>query len=122
MKIFLSILLFSCIFSIFFLATRILFCYILNRQPKQTMKNQNKLKKLIDQTNGKFFSCTFRKADGSIRLANGKDKYVRLLAGGHSTLEGTKSTPFVDRNKDSWISAHDERLIRFKCGPIEEIF
>lgn len=117
-----SLLFIPVIFSIFFLATRILSCYLLPRQPKPTMKNQNKLKKLIDQTNGKFFSCTFCKADGSIRLANGKDKYIRLLAGGHSTLEGTKSTPFVDRNKDSWIAANDDRLIEFKCGKIHETF
>lgn len=114
---------FPIIFSIFFLACRITCCYILPRQPKLTKTMQtNKLRKLIQSTKGKFFSCTFVKKDGTIRLANGKDKYTRLLVGGRSTLEGTEYTSFVDRNKDSWIAASDERLREFKCGKIHEIF
>ena len=83
---------------------------------------QTKLQKLIHETKGKFFSCVFRKADGTLRVANGKDKYFRLLAGGESTLEGTLNTPFIDRNKESWISANDERLLSFKCGKVQMTF
>jgi hypothetical protein len=28
----------------------------------------------------------------------------------------------VDRNKERWIAAHDERLIEFKCGKIRHTF
>ena len=116
------------IFFVFLLAISSLISYILlvlrNKQNKTQTNTmtQNKLKQLIDQTNGKFFSCSFIKADGTLRVANGKDFYVRLLAGGESTLKNSKSTAFVDRNKERWIAAHDERLIEFKCGKIRHTF
>jgi len=121
------------IFSIFFLAIRTICCYLLPRKTNQTntenkMKNTTELRKLIQSTNGKFFSVVFRKKNGDIRRANGKDKYLRLLAdsssprAGFNALEGTDLTSFVDRNKEGWISASDERLVSFKCGAIEKTF
>lgn len=78
----------------------------------------NILKELIDKTNGRFFSVTFRKADGSIRKANGKDYYLRLLRGGESTLKESRAVPFVDRNKGSFIAANADRIISFRCGSL----
>lgn len=87
----------------------------------------NKLKELIDATNGRFFSLKFRKLDGSVRVVNGKDFYRRLLTSpdsvnAKSNFSGTAFTPLVDRNKEGWVSASDERLIHFKCGEIEKNF
>ncbi len=118
------------IFYSFSLAIRTISGYLLNRKtkPTNTMQNTTELRKLIQATNGKFFSVVFRKKNGNIRRANGKDKYLRLLAdpssprAGFNALEGTDLTSFVDRNKEGWISASDERLISFKCGAIEKTF
>jgi hypothetical protein len=76
------------------------------------------LTNLISASNGKFFTIKFRKANGDIRVANGKDFYKRLLSGGTSTLSESNSKPFVDRNKGHFISANAERVIGFKCGSL----
>jgi hypothetical protein len=118
------------IFSIFFLACRLFSCYILPvvSNYKHKKMNTTKLRKLIQETKGKFFSCSFIKNDGSLRVANGKDFYRRLLASSSSPKAGwnplakTSFEPFVDRNKEAWIAASDERLVSFKCGKIEVTF
>ena len=119
------------IFSFFFLATRVIGCYLFNRKTNQPQienntMNTNKLKKLIDSVNGRFFSLEFQKLDGTIKKVNGKDFYRRLLSdgpkAGWNPLKGTSFTAFIDRNKEDWSSASDSRLIRFKCGAIEETF
>lgn len=84
--------------------------------------NQDILNSLIAQAKGKFFSIEFIKNDGTVRVANAKDKYQRLLSGGESTVREAGYTSMVDRNKESWIAAKGERVKRFKCGKIERIF
>ena len=121
------------IFSIFFLAIRTISAYILPRKtnqtkPTETMKNTTELRNLIRQTNGKFFSVVFRKKNGDLRIANGKDLYRRLLAdassprAGFNPVQGAGYESFVDRNRESWICAKDENLVSFKCGAIEKTF
>jgi hypothetical protein len=92
------------------------------------MNAQTKLRNLIQETKGKFFSIKFVKNDGTLRVANGKDIYRRLLApdsssrAGKSTLKGAGYESFVDRNKESWIAAHGEKVVAFKCGKLEVNF
>lgn len=116
------------IFSIFFLAIRTFYCYILprqqeNKQNKQAMKNINDL---IAASKGKFFSITFEKKDGTIRTINGKDKYLRLIKGtGSPATDALKEKGFksaVNRNRESWFSFQPEKVVKFKCGEIEETF
>jgi hypothetical protein len=127
------ILLSPIIFCIFFLACRSIGCYLLTRKtnqtkPTETMKTTNELRNLIRQTNGKFFSVVFKKKDGTVRVANGKDLYRRLLAdtssprSGFNPVQGAGYESFVDRNRESWICAKDENLVSFKCGAIEKTF
>jgi hypothetical protein len=92
------------------------------------MNNQKTLRKLIQETRGKFFSISFLKLDGTIRKANGKDFYRRLLAdstnpkAGFNPLKDTTAESFIDRNKEGWISARQERVVSFSCGAIHETF
>lgn len=92
------------------------------------MKTKSRLRSLIQKTNGKFFSIEFIKLDGTRRVANGKDFYRRLLAtpdspkAGADTLKDSTAESFVDRNKESWIAARDERVLSFTCGKIHETF
>ncbi len=81
-------------------------------------KVSDQINDLIAQTKGKFFSLTFVKRDGTKRLVNGKDKYLRLLRGGQSTVDAAGYVPFVDRNKEDWICAHNDSLITFRCGKL----
>lgn len=88
-----------------------------------TANQTNRFRELVRATKGKFFSVTFvKKSTGEKRVANGKDKYFRLLVGGKDgALARVKAenVPFVDRNKDAWISAHEDSVVHFKCGKIE---
>lgn len=127
-----AILLSPAIFSIFSLALSPIFSYLISviktNQRQNQMKNTTELRNLIQQTNGKFFSVVFRKKDGTLRTANGKDLYRRLLAdpssprAGFNPVQGQGYESFVDRNKESWICAKDENLVAFKCGKLEKTF
>ena len=92
------------------------------------MKNTTELRKLIQATKGRFFQVSFIKKDGTVRVANGKDLYRRLLAdesnprAGFNPVQGHGYESFVDRNKERWICAKDENLLSFKCGAIEKTF
>lgn len=89
------------------------------------MKPQT-LRELIAQTKGRFFSLTFHKKDGSKRVVNGKNFYHDLVKGtGSPATDALKEQGYVsmvDRNKESWISAHETAGIHFKCGNIEMTF
>ena len=92
------------------------------------MNKQTKLRNLIQETKGKFFSIKFVKNDGTLRVANGKDIYRRLLAdganprAGENNLRAAGFESFVDRNKESWIAARGEKVVAFKCGKLEVNF
>lgn len=79
---------------------------------------QTELDNLIAQTKGKFFSITFVKKDGSVRVINGKDKYQRLLKGGEYKGATAGFVPFVDRNTETWASAHKDAIVTFRCGKL----
>jgi hypothetical protein len=76
------------------------------------------LTNLITRTKGKFFSIKFRKADGTVRTANGKNFYAKLVSGGDSTHTESNSKPFVDRNKGEFIAANADRIVSFRCGSV----
>lgn len=108
------------LFSFFLFDKTKNFPILKNRNIKKIIAmNKNKLTKLIKETKGRFFSIKFQKANGDIRIANGKNYYCHLLNGGQSTHGGSESAPFVDRNKNSFISANARRVISFKCGGLE---
>ena len=79
---------------------------------------QTELDNLIAQTKGKFFSITFVKNDGTIRVINGKDKYQRLLKGGVNNIANAGFVPFVNRNTETWASAHKNAVLTFRCGSL----
>jgi uncharacterized protein HemX len=79
---------------------------------------QTELDNLIAQTKGKFFSITFVKKDGSVRVINGKDKYQRLLKGGINNVATAGYVPFVNRNTETWASAHKDAVVTFRCGSL----
>lgn len=79
---------------------------------------QVELDALITETKGKFFSITFVKKDGTTRVINGKDKYQRLLKGGSDTVREAGYVPFVNRNTETWASAHKDAVVTFRCGSL----
>jgi hypothetical protein len=81
---------------------------------------RTELDTLINQTKGKFFSISFVKNDGNVRVINGKDKYNRLLKGGSDTVRKAGFVPFVNRNTETWASAHNDRVVTFQCGKLKK--
>jgi hypothetical protein len=82
---------------------------------------------LIAEAKGKFFSITFEKKDGTLRTINGKDKYLRLIAGAVSTpsIDGLRDAGYnsaVNRNREQWFSFQPEKVKAFKCGKVERTF
>jgi len=84
------------------------------------------IRDLIKATKGKFFSVTFTKKDGTERTINGKDKYFRLIKGtGSPATDALKAygyVSFVNRNKESWASAHADSVKSFQCGSFKHTF
>lgn len=87
------------------------------------MKN---IDQLIAATKGRFFTLKFQKKDGTIRLVNSKDKYLRLIKGtGSPATDALKAQGYknaVNRNSETWFSFMPEKVIEFKCGSIHETF
>lgn len=84
--------------------------------------NQAQFDKLIDSCKGRFFSIKFVRKDGKERIANGKDRYQRLVKGGKNTVRQAGYNSFVDRNKETWIAAKGEKVKEFRCGSIVHTF
>jgi hypothetical protein len=119
---------FSFFFSLFYLAMRGISLYIHSRKEKQNKnKTMQTIDQLIEQTKGKFFSIKFLKKDGTTRIVNGKDRYLRLIKGetNHPATQGLKAAGYksaVDRNREGWFSFQPEKVIEFKCGAIHKTF
>lgn len=86
------------------------------------------LQKLIADAKGKFFSITFVKKDGTVRIINGKNKYKRLMS---DRSDGVKHKNYVreagylsavNRNREQWFSFKPTETLHFKCGNIEKTF
>lgn len=113
------------IFSLIFLVAPSVACYFFpatKTKPVETKPMtktmQVELDALIAETKGKFFSITFVKKDGTTRVINGKDKYQRLLKGGSDTVRQAGYVPFVNRNTETWASAHKDAVVTFRCGSL----
>jgi hypothetical protein len=113
----------------FFLAIRASFRYILTRKTNKTKQTEamKNIDTLIAEAKGKFFSITFEKKDGTLRTINGKDKYLRLIAGAVSTpsIDGLREAGYksaINRNRESWFSFQPEKVKAFKCGKTEHTF
>jgi len=91
---------------------------LLETETKKQKTMQTELDNLIAETKGKFFSITFVKKDGTVRVINGKDKYQRLLKGGVNNVAVAGYVPFVNRNTETWASAHKDAIVTFRCGSL----
>lgn len=83
---------------------------------------QHSLKKLVQETKGKFFSITFIKKDGSERVACARARMDSELRGGEFTGANAGYVPVYDRNAKHWISVHPSRVKSFKCGKVNLVF
>jgi hypothetical protein len=73
------------------------------------------LEALIQASKGKFFSVSFTMPNGEKKVINGKNFYRSLLS-----LK-SKSSWFVDRNRESWVQLKSATNVRFICGKLNMI-
>ena len=78
--------------------------------------NKTELIQLINSTQGRFFSMTFEKKDGTITSRDCRAKDLKSLAGGEDKLAHTPYVKFYDQNSKGWRCVHPDRLIELKCG------
>lgn len=95
---------------------------LIRKKPQHQQNMKREIDNLIAATKGKFFSITFEKKDGTVRIINGKDKYKRLLKGGENMVEHAGYISAVNRNKETWFSFQPDSVVTFKCGAIEKKF
>ena len=80
----------------------------------------------IAATQGRFFSITFIKKDGSIRTINAKDRYESHIKGtGSPATDALKAQGYkflFDRNQKRFFSYKPEKVVRIKCGGIDKHF
>lgn len=80
----------------------------------------------IAATQGRFFSITFIKKDGSIRTINAKDRYQSHVKGvGSPATDALKAEGYkflFDRNRKGFFSYKPEKVLRIKCGGIDKTF
>ena len=66
--------------------------------------------KAIEATNGKFFTVTFEKADGSIRVMNCRTGVKKHLKGGTSTYSAKDQ-----EQKDKTIGVYEQASNGYRC-------
>jgi hypothetical protein len=86
----------------------------------------SEIENTIAATKGRFFSITFIKKDGSIRIINAKDRYRSHVKGtGSAATDALKSQGYkflFDRNRKGFFSYKPEKVLRIKCGSIDKTF
>lgn len=76
------------------------------------------LQALIAKSNGRFFSLTFTKKDGTTRVVNGKNKDLATLKGGTYKAGNAGYVAVWDRNAQHYVSVHPSRVKEFRCNEL----
>lgn len=78
--------------------------------------------KMIEDTNGKFFTVTFQKKDGSIRDMNARIGVKKGQVGGVATYKANPNNVGVyESNKGKYRCFNIERLMKIKFKGMEYI-
>lgn len=65
----------------------------------------------ILKSNGKFFTVTFIKKDGSVRKLNGRLGVTKYLRGGDSTLDKNKFITVYDMKSEGYRAINKETIL-----------
>ena len=95
-------------------------------QPNNQTNIMSEVENTIAATQGRFFSITFIKKDGSFRTINAKDRYESHIKGtGSPATDALKAQGYkflFDRNQKRFFSYKPEKVLRIKCGGIDKTF
>lgn len=74
---------------------------------------------IIKQTAGKIFTVTFTKADGSIRVLNGRLGVTKHLKGGKCTLDPNKYVIIYDLQKKGYRAVNVNSILSVVVDGVE---
>lgn len=77
---------------------------------RQSLPQSDELVKMIKSTNGKFFTCTFIKKDGSVRKLNGR-------VGCHIGVKGTLNR----KQKDNLVTVFDAKVKEYRMINVDTL-
>ena len=70
---------------------------------------------MVEATNGKFFTVSFYKKDGTLRELNGRLKVTKHLRGGESTIVYKENLITIfDREIGQYRNVNLDKLVSFK--------
>ena len=77
------------------------------------------LAKVIENSEGRFFTCEFTKKDGSIRTLNGRLGVEKYLRGGECTLDRTKFVIVYDVQSKGYRAVNRETILSVKIDGVK---
>lgn len=95
--------------------------YTRTQRQKEIAMNNHKymqlatLKELLSKTNGRFFTVTFKKKDGSLRTINGRTGVHKYLKGGKATFDAQ------DKVQQDWTVGVWETKKGYRCFKASQV-
>jgi len=77
------------------------------------------LSKVIESSDGRFFTCEFTKKDGSIRTLNGRLGVEKYLKGGECTLDREKFVIVYDIQAKGYRAVNRETILSVKIDGVK---
>ena len=74
---------------------------------------------IIDNSNGRFFSVTFVKKDGSIRQMNARTGVTKYLKGGTCNVDQDKFFTVYDMQAKGYRSINKESILEVRAAGVE---
>lgn len=74
-------------------------------------RNSRRIAKMLEGTNGRFFTVTFEKKNGELRTLNGRIGVAKALKGGKSTVDTSKYLIVYENSTDGYRCVNRDRII-----------
>jgi hypothetical protein len=80
-----------------------------------------KLAEIIEQSNGRFVSCTFVKRDNTVRTIVGRLGVTSHLKGGKKTVPEDKYITIFDTQKGAYRSINRDTILSVRSAGVEAV-
>ena len=77
------------------------------------------LAKVIEHSEGRFFTCEFIKKDGSTRILNGRLGVEKYLKGGDCTIDRSKFVIVYDVQSKGYRAVNRETILSVKIDGVK---
>ena len=84
--------------------------------PRNNRPSCDELKAMIKSSNGRFFSCTFIKKDGSMRVMNGRIGCHKGVKGVGRKFQKENLVTVFDAQAKEYRMINVDTMLTFNCG------